>query len=396
MFRKQVATALIVLVLSATAFALTKSSPDIPASGSQDVSPSAPFGSVPPSRPEVKSPEIKSADWLAGQNAHSFTIQIFADTDGYVIPALIRQWTPKEPLIRYQIRHHGEMWHFLSYGVFPSADAARQAMAELPQSIGLFSPRVQPLRQVLARLHHTGDVADPAPGRSAERTTKSKRYAISLYSAETVNELRQFAREHGIRNAYYARAKGSVDPWVTLLKGAYSTLIEAQSDLDALPKPVRAFAWVKNTGSPNLEILSFNENPGFSNNAKTVGDSTGKDRQWISRQSRDGLTVLLATGTDQRRLYRVSARLGLAGQVHLITYPDGETKRYAAVTGSFTDYAVAQKKLDRIRRRVSSLPVIVTFGVLKDASNGDGESVTFLQGHDLVKTRMAKSETDSR
>jgi len=79
----------------------------------------------------------------------------------------------------------------------------------------------------------------------------------------------------------------------------------------------------------------------------------------------------------------------------LIAYHDGDAERFVLAAGGYADYAMAQKALAQISRRVSSSPVIVTFGVLKDAAGGDNESVTFLRGHELAKTRVAKSETDS-
>lgn len=388
MLRRQIATAFIVLVISATAFALTKSITETSPSVANIPTPSKSAGVA------SKEPEIRSAEWLAGKNKNGYTIQIFADTDDFAIPAFTRQWAPRRPVAHYQISHEGEIWHFLTYGVFNSAEAARAALVELPKAIRLFSPRIQPLNQVIARLRGVAEIASGATSMSdIEQNTGD--FAISLYSAETIRELRQFVRDHGIDDAYFARAKEGGNPWVTLLKGRYPTLEEARLDLEALPDSVREYAWVKKLGSPNLEISTLDQTFDTASRVKTAGDTIKKDRLWVASQPRDSLTVLLATGSDRKALHRVGTRLGLADDVHLITYSGQGGVRYAAVAGSYSDYTGAQKNLDSVKHRISSSPIIITFGVLKDASSGDKESVDFMGDHDLVRTRVAKSETDT-
>jgi len=387
-FRRQVVIASMVLVLSATAFALTKSGP-------APAAPRAQLALTPSTEANARlrqdtSSAIRSAAWLARQNPQFFTIQIFADTDDYAIPAFTRRWKPAHPLARYQIKRHGEIWHFLTYGVFPSAAVARKALADLPQRARLFSPRVQPLSQVLARLHGVAGV-DDAAGRGGDDGPAPAEYAISLYSAETVDELRQFAAENHISHSYYARAKNSDHPWVTLLQGHYASLQVARSQLESLPASVREFAWVKKMGSPNLELRSFESGAGRSGAAESAGDAADEDRRWLARQKRDDLAVLIATGDDQKRLRNAGSAVDSGDGLHVIAYSENGAKRYAAVLGGFPDYGAAQASLSRIKPRLPAMPVIITVGVLKDACHGDAGSIGLLRVHGPGNTRVAES-----
>jgi len=394
-FRRQVVIASIVLVLSATAFALTKSNP-APATVREELALAA-FPQTALRSSESTPSLIRSSAWLARQDPRFYTIQIFADTDDYAIPAFARQWKPAHPFARYQIKRHGEIWHFLTYGIFPTAAAARKALADLPQRVRLFSPRVQPLNQVLARLHGiAGTLVDPVASVGGADESAAAEYAISLYSAETVNELRQFAIENQIDDAYYARAKGSANSWVTLLKGHYASLQAARSDLGGLPESVREFAWVKKMGSPKLEVLSLDRGSGRVRLTGSANDSIKKDRQWLAAQKRDDLVVLVGIGKDRKRLSEAGSDPESGGNLHLVTYTENDAKRYAAVIGSFPDYGTAQETLSRIKSRSSESPVIITVGVLKDAYNGDAGSIGLLRGHDPGNTRVADSTDPAR
>ena len=394
MFRRQLVIASVVLALSATAFALTRNNPEPQASRAQTALDSVSPG--PERSTATVSTPIRPAAWLARQDPRFFTVQIFADTDDYAIPAFTRQWQPDQPLARYQIKRHGELWHFLTYGVFPTAAAAGRAVAGLPRQIRLFSPRVQPLSRVIARLHGVGDAdAAVAAGRNGETAGPSV-YAISLYSAETVAELRQFISENRIDDAYYARARDSADPWVTLLKGRYASLPEARRDLQALPAKVREYAWIKKLGSPNLQLLSFGDPHSPAGAADSAPDSLHADRRWLAARQRDDLLVLVTTGANRKHLLRVVAGMVPDSKIHLLDYSVGGARRYAAVIGGFPDYNAAQVALGRIRARAGVSPVMITAGVLKDAASGDAGSAGLLHAHDPAKTRVAQSAVAAR
>ena len=87
-------------------------------------------------------------EWVAAQSPKHYTLQLASSTN----EALIRKYFDQNSLQGkagyYSSMRQGERWYALVYGAYPSVNAAKAAIADLPQDLRKWSPWVRNIRSI--------------------------------------------------------------------------------------------------------------------------------------------------------------------------------------------------------------------------------------------------------
>lgn len=87
-------------------------------------------------------------EWVAAQDPGHYTLQLASSTN----QALIRKYFDENQLQGkagyYSSMRQGERWYALVYGAYPSVNAAKAAIATLPQDLRKWSPWVRNIRSI--------------------------------------------------------------------------------------------------------------------------------------------------------------------------------------------------------------------------------------------------------
>jgi DamX protein len=94
---------------------------------------------------------VNGPDWVLSQNKDSFTLQLMASSDKESLIRYINQSSDlDDQSAYYKMKLKGRNWYGLIYGVYPTIAAARQAMRQLPKSLG--KPYMLPINEVQSRI----------------------------------------------------------------------------------------------------------------------------------------------------------------------------------------------------------------------------------------------------
>ena len=95
-------------------------------------------------RPMISTPQA----WVAAQSPTHYTLQLASSTN----QALIRKYFEENALQGkagyYSSMRQGERWYALVYGAYPSVNAAKAAIANLPQDLKKWSPWVRNIHSI--------------------------------------------------------------------------------------------------------------------------------------------------------------------------------------------------------------------------------------------------------
>jgi TPR repeat protein len=78
--------------------------------------------------------------WLQRQPGNKYTLQVFASESRDTIGRLLAKYEFKREVCVYRFKSRGRVLYAMSYGDFPTATAARQAVAELPRELQRSAP----------------------------------------------------------------------------------------------------------------------------------------------------------------------------------------------------------------------------------------------------------------
>ncbi|MEE9425403.1 MAG: AAA family ATPase [Methylococcales bacterium] len=94
---------------------------------------------------------VHGPDWVLSQNKDSFTLQLMASSDKESMIRYINQSSElHDQSAYYKMKLKGRNWYGLIYGVYPTIAAARQAIKQLPKSLG--KPYMLPINEVQSRI----------------------------------------------------------------------------------------------------------------------------------------------------------------------------------------------------------------------------------------------------
>lgn len=94
--------------------------------------------------------------WLLAQSSSAYTLQLLASREQKNISSLLNSSQLDEALAAvYQAQRNQQKLYILLYGVYPDADHAKQAIAELPAAVRKLRPWKRPLSQVQEEIRST-------------------------------------------------------------------------------------------------------------------------------------------------------------------------------------------------------------------------------------------------
>ncbi len=102
---------------------------------------------------------MKDARWLLAQDPRYFTWQIGAFDDRRELVEFARRYRRLQPLAYYRKQRQGRQWYALLFGVYPTVEEARQALADLPAEIG--RPWLRRLRSVHKEIRAARSFSQP-------------------------------------------------------------------------------------------------------------------------------------------------------------------------------------------------------------------------------------------
>lgn len=109
---------------------------------------------------------IQREAWLNRQNPQHYTIQVFADGSEQAVVKQIEESRLPEPVAYFRSDRDGKPWYSAVHGVYPTLDAAKAALAALPNTMDKWSPWVRSFRTIQKAIREAG--GEPKPGTTAE------------------------------------------------------------------------------------------------------------------------------------------------------------------------------------------------------------------------------------
>jgi DamX protein len=104
------------------------------------------------SRKREASSEIHKEAWLLAQGKEKFSLQIMGGSDGASIANYIKKQKEKGQFAYYRAVKKGKDWYPLLYGLYPSREAAKQAVKELPREYQKLKPWARSLEAVQSEI----------------------------------------------------------------------------------------------------------------------------------------------------------------------------------------------------------------------------------------------------
>jgi DamX protein len=94
---------------------------------------------------------INGPDWILLQNKDFYTLQLMASSEKNILQRYIKQMSAlRDQSAYYQMKRNGKDWYGLIYGIYPTADAAKAASKQLPESLG--KPFMQQINNIQVRI----------------------------------------------------------------------------------------------------------------------------------------------------------------------------------------------------------------------------------------------------
>ncbi len=100
------------------------------------------------SRKRAASSEIHKEAWLLAQGKEKFSLQIMGGSEGGSIANYIKKQKEKGQFAYYRAVKKGKDWYPLLYGIYPSKEAAKQAVKELPREYQKLKPWARSLAAI--------------------------------------------------------------------------------------------------------------------------------------------------------------------------------------------------------------------------------------------------------
>ncbi len=86
--------------------------------------------------------------WLLAQRDDRWVIQVLGSRDPRDMARFAARHGVAADTATFTTTHQGQPWHVLVYGLYPSRDAARAAMAKLPAGLRQASPWMRTIASI--------------------------------------------------------------------------------------------------------------------------------------------------------------------------------------------------------------------------------------------------------
>ncbi len=237
-------------------------------------------GQPPGSSNSLTENNIRNKSWLQQQADDNFTIQLFGSHNKQAIEQLIRKYSLKGDIARFETQRNGQTWFSMTYGNYASKQAANDAITALDSELSNPKPWVRSFASIKNKLKLQPATADkniskkpvvsssalssPALSSPALSSPKlSSRYqpkneawiwtqnpadfTVQLLALSTESAVREFISKQNIQTeAVYFKILRNEKPLYVLLYGSYpdkNSALQAKEQLAAKIK--LAQPWVR-------------------------------------------------------------------------------------------------------------------------------------------------------
>ncbi|MFU8837802.1 MAG: SPOR domain-containing protein [Thiohalomonadaceae bacterium] len=240
-----------------------------PAAADVTPPPSPPASTVPSAVVDTAAPilvvsGVEASEWLAGQPAGNFTVQLMVSVEQESLGGLIARHNLPAPLAVFAMQRGDQQLYALTQGSYPNRAAAERAAAALPtgvqswvRSIASVQEAMQQTAQPRPAPAATGSV--PAPSAAATGPTAVSvdlsgvkddawvwsqdpaRYTIQLAAAaneQTIREAMQGLSLPGERVVVQTQRDGR--PWYVIIYGSFADRETARATIARLPPALQA------------------------------------------------------------------------------------------------------------------------------------------------------------
>jgi DamX protein len=101
--------------------------------------------------------DLRSAEWLLRQPATQYAIQLIALNDSGAFSGFVQRHNLAKNSAYFKTLRNGRDWYVLLYGLYPNADQARRAIAQLPAPLRRNAPWIRSLGSV----HQSVETGNP-------------------------------------------------------------------------------------------------------------------------------------------------------------------------------------------------------------------------------------------
>jgi DamX protein len=126
--------------------------PATPAASASEPAPAA----APTTAATAADGAIYGSDWIIGQPADHYTLQIMSSREEQALLAQLRQERLNGDVAYFKANVNGELRYAAVFGVYPSQSAAEAARSQLPASLRKTNPWVRRFEAIQTLIQQTG------------------------------------------------------------------------------------------------------------------------------------------------------------------------------------------------------------------------------------------------
>lgn len=220
-------------------------------------------------QPDSLEGRVGDREWLQGQPATSFTIQLVAAGREAALDELISREQLHKELARFSFVRDGKIIHVLTQGVYRERSEAEEVIKSYSQAV---RPWIRPIGDIHKLFKSNPPLSTdnlPTPLAAAQGPLKDSAWmwsqdpemiSIQLLAGGNREMLEPYMQQSlKIGTTAILESKRDSKPWYILLHGIYKTREEARSAITQLPHQLRsAKPWVRSFASVHDELSRVN------------------------------------------------------------------------------------------------------------------------------------------
>ena len=199
---------------------------------------------------------LKNESWLKQQPDTNYTIQLFASHNKRAIDDLIKKYSLKGDILRFETRRDGKSWFTMTYGNYASKQDANTALASLDSALTNPAPWVRSMLSIKEKLQSdkiTGNaLSKPKAYKVKDEawiwTQNPADYTVQIIALSSEKAIKDYIKQHKIQSesVYFKTIRNGKVLYV-LLYGNYPDKQSAvQAGEKLAEKIIGIKPWVRN------------------------------------------------------------------------------------------------------------------------------------------------------
>jgi len=209
-----------------------------------------------------------AGNWIMSRDPNHFTLQLLGTQSRKSLESFMRKHRLTGDVSIYKTLRDGKDWYALVYGAYNNKQAARQAVQQLPKSLGKVKPWIRRFDSVQAQIvTETKTIKVTRP--PLAKTTSSKQnhvawlwsqspssFTLQLLGSRNESAIKQFIKKHKlIGQAKYFYTRYDTRNWYTLVYGVYPNRAAATQAIKDLPPALQKVSpWARSFASIHKDL----------------------------------------------------------------------------------------------------------------------------------------------